>query len=73
MTLNEKKHGLRQHIGYEQIADIHDIDAGCGMEPSKGRLLAELLIENAANQTGIWLEETELKEFITDITLEYNL
>ena len=59
---------IKPYLGYQQINDIQDIDRELGCEPSTGRKLARLLLENAQNQTGIELSDEEESK-----TLDYIL
>jgi hypothetical protein len=64
MTIKDR---LYEHIGWEQVADLHAIDIEMGESPSVGRQLALLLLENAENQTGVWLDKRERNELIDEL------
>lgn len=62
---------LMEHVGWQQVSDIHAIDAECGDAPSRGSSLARQLIENAQNQTGITVDFKERKELTNKIKSLY--
>lgn len=62
---------LMQHIGWEQVSDIHAVDSELGESPSRGDKLARLLLENAQNQTGILIDSKEEKEILNKIKSLY--
>jgi len=67
LKTQEAYNQLWQHIGHEQISDIHQMDEEMGETPSKGEDLVRALIENACNQTGILLNPVEAKDFFAKV------
>jgi len=66
-----KQEKLMEHVGWNQVSDIHALDAECGDAPSKGNSLALQLLENAQNQTGISIDSKEQKEILSKIKSLY--
>jgi len=66
-----KQEELMEHVGWQQVSDIHQIDAECGEAPSKGDSLALQLLQNAQNQTGISVDSKEQKEILSKIKSLY--
>lgn len=62
---------LMEHVGWQQVSDIHSLDTECGDAPSKGPSLVRQLIENAQNQTGITVNVAEHKELTNKIKSRY--
>ena len=62
---------LMEHVGWQQVSDIHSIDAECGDSPSRGDSLALQLLQNAQNQTGISVDSKEQKEILSKIKSLY--
>jgi len=62
---------LLKHVGWNQVSDIHALDAECGDSPSRGDSLACQLLENAQNQTGIFVDSKEQKEILSKIKSLY--
>lgn len=71
MTKEEKFEQLNQHIGWQQVSDTHAVDAEIGDPPSTGTRLANLLIENAQNQTGLSLTAEEHAELQKEVKSKY--
>jgi len=67
MNKNEKFNKLKEHISWQQVSDIRMLDQECGDRPSQGSSLANQLIENAQNQTGIALDDGERFELVTNL------
>jgi hypothetical protein len=55
---------IMSYIGWQQVDDTHEIDRMCGQSLSTGRHLAELLLENAQNQSGVSLNDSERNEVL---------